>query len=129
EVFGGVKDLTIVPLLLEITGAFTHDPNPLVESNLAMLKQKMDEAKPDFGSCFDGDADRCVFVDEQKNTIGSDLITALLAKDFLQQPQNKGSTIVYDLRSTHALPDEVIAAGGSPRRERVGHAFMKKTLA
>jgi phosphomannomutase len=57
------------------------------------------------------------------------MITALLAKDFLSQEENKGATIVYDLRSSHVVPDEVRAAGGSPRRERVGHAFIKKTLA
>jgi phosphomannomutase len=70
-----------------------------------------------------------VFVDENEKMIGCDIITALLARDFLQMPQNKGSTIVYDLRSSHAVADEVKAAGGIPRRDRVGHAFMKKTLA
>jgi len=128
-VFGGVPNLTIVPLLLEITGSFTHDPNPLVESNLDALKHKMAEAKPDLGVCFDGDADRCIFLDENRKVLGCDLITALLARDFLRQPQNKGSAIVYDLRSSHVVADEVKAAGGVPRRDRVGHAFLKKTMA
>jgi phosphomannomutase len=128
-VFGGVPNLHILPLLFEITGSFTHEPNPLVEENLAMLKAKIAENKPDLGCCFDGDADRCVFLDENGRMIGSDLITALLARDFLSMPQNKGSTIVYDLRSSHVVPDEVTAAGGVPRRDRVGHAFIKKTLA
>src|SRR5205823_7254999 len=83
----------------------------------------------DLGVCFDGDADRCIFLDENANTVGADLITAVLARDFLTLPENHGSTIVYDLRSSHVVADEVTAAGGVPRRERVGHAFIKKTMA
>jgi len=128
-VFGGVPKLAITPILFEITGSFTHDPNPLVEANLTMLKEEMKLQQPDLGVSFDGDADRCIFLDEQGRSIGCDLITALLARDFLKMPANKGSTIVYDLRSSHVVPDEVKAAGGVPRRDRVGHAFMKKTLA
>jgi phosphomannomutase len=128
-VFGGVENLEIIPLLFEITGSFTHDPNPLVESNLDMLKAKIKEVKPDLGVCFDGDADRCMFLDENGKLIGCDIITAVVARDFLSQPANKGATIVYDLRSSHVVPDEIKAAGGVPKRERVGHAFIKKTLA
>jgi phosphomannomutase len=127
-IFDGIADLEIIPILFEITGSFVHDPNPLVETNLAMLKEKIAEVKPDLGVCFDGDADRCVFVDEHGHMVGCDMITALLARDFLKRPENKGSTIVYDLRSSHAVADEVRAAGGVPRRDRVGHAFLKKTL-
>ena len=127
-VFGGVRNLEIIPVLFEVTGSFVHDPNPLVESNLQMLKDKVAEVKPDLGVCFDGDADRCMFVDESGQTIGCDLITALLASDFLRKPENKGATIVYDLRSSHVVADEVRAAGGVPKRDRVGHAFIKKTM-
>ena len=128
-VFSNVRNLEIVPLLFEAGAGFVHDPNPLVEQNLEMLKQQVIEQKPDLGICFDGDADRCVFVDEAGKSIGCDLITALLARDVLRAPENKGSTIVYDLRSSHVVADEVRAAGGEPRRERVGHTFMKKTMA
>ena len=128
-VFGEVKNLEILPLLFEVTGSFVHEPNPLVESNLAMLKDKIVETTPDFGVCFDGDADRCIFLDQNAKVIGSDLITALIAKYFLQQPANKGATVVYDLRSSHAVPDTITANGGIPRRDRVGHAFIKKTMA
>src|SRR3954451_1488989 len=128
-VFSNIADLEIIPILFEITGSFVHEPNPLVEANLQMLKDKIAETKPDLGSCFDGDADRCMFVDEKGQSIGCDLITALLARDFLKMPQNKGSTIVYDLRSRHVAQDEVKASGGVPKRDRVGHAFIKKTLA
>lgn len=129
EVFAGIRDLEIVPILMEITGSFTHEPNPLVDSNLDMLKAKMKEVKCDIGACFDGDADRCIFVDEEGKTIGCDILTALLARDFLKQPGNKGATIVYDLRSSHVVLDEIKAAGGVAKRDRVGHAFIKKTLA
>lgn len=128
-VFGDVPNLEIIPLNFEITGTFVHEPNPLVESNLAQLKDLIARTKPDLGVCFDGDADRCIFLTETGTSIGCDLVTALLARDFLQQPGNKGSAIVYDLRSSHVVADEVKAAGGVPRRERVGHAYMKKTLA
>ncbi|HZZ42248.1 MAG TPA: phosphomannomutase/phosphoglucomutase [Tepidisphaeraceae bacterium] len=148
KVFSNIPNLEIVPLLFEITGSFTHDPNPLVEANLDMLKEKMHELstpapnssslnpeplnpKPspaDLGACFDGDADRCFFLDDTATTVTCDLITALLARDFLQKPENKGSTIVYDLRSSHVVADEITAAGGVPKRERVGHSFIKKTL-
>src|SRR5213076_388749 len=123
KVFGDVPNLEIIPLLFEITGSFVHEPNPLVEANLDMLKAKLRENPGDVAACFDGDADRCMFLDEKGRLIGSDLITALIAEDFLKQPQNKGATIVYDLRSSHAVPDAVKAAGGVPKRDRVGHAF------
>ena len=129
KVFGNIPGLEITPILFEITGSFTHDPNPLVEANLAMLKQKMTTSRPDLGACFDGDADRCIFLDETGKMLGSDLITALIAQDLLQNPENKGSPIVYDLRSSHIVPDMVTASGGEPRRDRVGHAFIKKTMA
>jgi phosphomannomutase len=129
-VFGNVPNLEIVPLLFEITGSFVHEPNPLVESNLDMLKARIRETPgAHFGACFDGDADRCMFVDENAKLVGSDIVTALLAEDFLKRPENKGATIIYDLRSSHAVPDTITAAGGVPRRDRVGHAFIKKTMA
>ncbi len=128
-IFGGMADLELIPINFEITGSFVHDPNPLVEANLKMLQAKMAETRPDLGVCFDGDADRCIFLTEDGKPVGCDLVTAMLARDFLHRPENKGSTILYDLRSSHVVADEVKAAGGVPRRERVGHAFMKKTLA
>jgi phosphomannomutase len=129
-VFGNVPNLEIVPILFEITGSFVHEPNPLVESNLDMLKAKIRETRDaHFGACFDGDADRCMFVDEKAKLVGSDMITALLAEDFLKRPENKGATIVYDLRSSKSVPDTIKSMGGVPKRDRVGHAFIKKTMA
>jgi phosphomannomutase len=128
-VFGDQINLEIIPILFEITGSFVHEPNPLVESNLSMLKQKMAEVKPDFGVCFDGDADRAMFLDENGKTISSDYAGAILAEMFLKKPENKGATVVYDLRSSHVVPDVVKQFGGVPKRDRVGHAFIKKTMA
>jgi phosphomannomutase len=134
KVFGGIENLTIEEINFETGVAFVHEPNPLVEENLAQLKHAVRQAKGqtpavDAGVCFDGDADRCLFIDEKANTIGCDILTAVLARDFLKDSANAGSSIVYDLRSTHALPEEVEKAGGKPVRERVGHVFMKAALA
>jgi phosphomannomutase len=128
-VFDNIPDLEIIPLLFETSGAFTHEPNPLVEANLEMLREKVRQTQPDVGVCFDGDADRCAFIDEQANAIGSDLMTALLARDFLLQPEGKGSPIVYDLRSSRVVAEEITKAGGQPHRDRCGHTFIKKTMA
>jgi phosphomannomutase len=120
--------LPIEILALNFThdGTFKHEPNPLVEENLRELKDMVLYHKADFGVCFDGDADRLMMIDEKGQSIGCDLLTALMAPYFLnQQP---GSTIVYDLRSSKVVSEEILKFGGVPRRERVGHSFMKKTL-
>ncbi len=112
---------------LDKTGRFAHDPNPLIEANLSRLQQAVRRHKSDFGACFDGDADRCVFVDETGQIVRSDLLTALLARYFLKD--SPGATVVYDLRSSRVVKEEVERAGGVPRRQRVGHVFMKRALA
>ena len=125
-VFDGT-DLEIIPLNYEFGGGFAHPPNPLVEANLKQVCSVVKRRKVDFGICFDGDADRCMFVDEKGNIVRCDYITALLARHFLTL--YPGATIVYDVRSSRVVPEEIQAAGGVPRRERVGHAFMKKAMA
>ena len=119
-------EIQVTPINFEITGSFVHPPNPLIEANLQQTKDAVREQQADFGVCFDGDADRCMFVDETGATVSCDLITALLARHFLAG--NRGATVVYDLRSSRVVAEEIRAAGGVPRRERVGHAFMKKAL-
>ncbi len=126
-IFNGVPNLQIIPLNFEHDGEFVHPPNPLVADNLAQLQQAVREHGADFGACFDGDADRCMFVDENADIVRCDLITALLAADYLRE--NPGATIVYDLRSSRIVPEAIEKAGGVPRRERVGHVFMKRTMA
>jgi phosphomannomutase len=123
-----VPGLTIVELNFENgKGEFVHEPNPLVAANLAQLQKAVVAEKADFGICFDGDADRLVIVDEKGGIVGCDHLTALLARYFLAK--NKGAAIVYDLRSTKALEEEIKSAGGVPIRSRVGHVFMKAALA
>lgn len=124
-IFGDL-DLEITELNFEHDGTFKHDPNPLVEANKEELKQVVTEKGADMGVCFDGDADRLMVVDETGTTVGCDTITALLAGYFLKK--SPGSTIIYDLRSTRALKDQIERNGGQARRERVGHVFMKKAL-
>jgi phosphomannomutase len=121
-------DLPIEVLAINFThdGTFKHEPNPLVEANLAELKEMVLYHKADFGVCFDGDADRLIMIDEKAQTIGCDILTALMAPYFLKR--QPGSAIVYDLRSSWVVREEVLANGGTPRRERVGHSYMKKSL-
>ncbi|MHC4635070.1 MAG: phosphomannomutase/phosphoglucomutase, partial [Planctomycetota bacterium] len=124
-VFGELP-IEIVSLNFKHNGTFKHEPNPLVEENLAELKKAIKKENCDLGVCFDGDADRLMMVDERGGNIGCDLITALMASYFLKARPK--SPIVYDLRSSLVVSEEIIKHGGIPRRERVGHAFMKKAL-
>jgi len=124
-IFGDLP-IEIIKLNFEHKGKFKHEPNPLVEKNLADVKAAVKKNKCDFGICFDGDADRLMMVDEKADTIGCDLMTALMVPYFLEKEPK--STVVYDLRSSRVVVEEIIKHGGTPRRERVGHAFMKKAL-
>ncbi len=123
------KDLPceVVQLYFEPDGTFpNHEPNPLDSKNLRDLQDKVRETGSHLGVAFDGDADRCVFVDEKGQEIGCDIITAIIARKYLQK--KKGVTILYDLRSSRALPEEIKKAGGNPYRERVGHSHIKATM-
>lgn len=124
--FGDLKNVELIGLNLTHDGTFKHDPNPLIESNLRELKQAIIDKKADFGFCFDGDADRLMMIDEKGQTVPCDLMCAMMVPYFLKKYPS--SAVVYDLRSSHILQEEILKHGGMPRRERVGHAFMKKTL-
>jgi len=123
----GEADVEIIPLNFKIGGKFAHPPNPLVEANLQPTKDAVLKHSADLGICMDGDADRCMFVDEKGQTVRCDLMTALLCRHFLAD--NPGAMVAFDLRSSRVTAEEIRAAGGVPRRERVGHAFMKKAMA
>jgi len=118
--------IEIISLNFEHKGKFKHEPNPLVEKNLSEVKAAVKKHKCNFGICFDGDADRLMMLDEKGHPIGCDLLTALMVPYFLKKEPK--STVVYDLRSSWVVVEEIIKHGGTPRRERVGHAFMKKAL-
>jgi phosphomannomutase len=124
-IFGGLP-IEIIELNFEHKGKFKHEPNPLIEENLKQVKSAVKRQKCNFGICFDGDADRLMMVDEKCVNVHCDLMTALMAGYFLQQYPK--STIVYDLRSSWVVAEEILKYGGTPRRERVGHAYMKKAL-
>ncbi len=120
-------DIDVVPYFLELDGNFpNHEPNPLLEENREFIEAKVVEDKADLGIAWDGDADRCFFIDDAGNFVPGDFLTALLADHILRQ--HGPSTIVYDLRASWAVRDAVIAAGGTPDEFRVGHAFIKRRM-
>ncbi|MCK5113225.1 MAG: phosphomannomutase/phosphoglucomutase [Phycisphaerae bacterium] len=129
SIFGDVENIELVTLNMEMGDGFVHPPNPLVAANMKWTQDAVKKHNADIGICLDGDADRCMFVDEKGQIVRCDIMTALIAKNFLEMPENKGSTIVYDLRSSKVVPETIRAAGGVPHRDRVGHAFMKKAMA
>ena len=124
-IFGNLP-IEIIDINFEHDGKFKHEPNPLVEKYLSQVKSTIKKDKCDFGVCFDGDADRLMMIDEKGKTIGCDLMTALMVPYFLEKEPK--SVVVYDLRSSRIVMEEIINHGGTPRRERVGHAYMKKAL-
>ena len=119
--------IDIVPLYFELDGSFpNHEANPLKMENLRDLQEAVRSHGADVGVCFDGDADRAAFIDEQGAAIGSDLMTALIAGRRLAR--SHGGVVLYDVRSSRAVPEYIREHGGQPQRERVGHSFVKATL-
>jgi phosphomannomutase len=103
-----------------------HEPNPLLEENRRFIVAKVRETGADLGIAWDGDADRCFFIDDTGRFVDGDFLTAVLAEHLLaKQP---GANILYDARASRAVPDTVRAAGGTPHINRVGHAFFKTRM-
>ncbi|MCC6321249.1 MAG: phosphomannomutase/phosphoglucomutase [Phycisphaerales bacterium] len=126
---GPVSGLEIVEINFDNSrGEFVHEPNPLVTANLAMARERVVKEKADVGFVYDGDADRCVVIDETGTPVGCDHLTGVLASYFLKK-HGKGHGVVFDLRSTKAVSEEIVKAGGIPHRSRVGHVFMKAAMA
>jgi phosphomannomutase len=123
----GDLPLDYVRLCWEPDGNFpSHEPNPLKDENVRDLQEAMRKTGADLGVAFDGDGDRCMFLGPGGVRIGCDLVTVLLARaELLRHP---GAAIVYDLRSSRVVPEEIRKAGGRPIRERVGHSFIKETM-
>ncbi|MCL4289514.1 MAG: phosphomannomutase/phosphoglucomutase [Thermoleophilia bacterium] len=116
-----------VPFCFEPDGSFpSHEPNPLLPENRELVIARVLEEDADLGVAFDGDADRCFFVDDTGEFVPGDFVTALLAEAVLER--EPGATIVYDVRASWAVPDTVAAAGGTALVNRVGHAFIKHRL-
>jgi phosphomannomutase len=114
-------------LCFTIDGTFpNHEANPLIEENRRDITDAVVRQKADVGIAWDGDADRCFFIDGTGEFISGDFITALLAQAFLlKQP---GATIIYDLRASYAVRDIVTAHGGKALMNRVGHAYIKRRM-
>jgi len=111
----------------EPDGSFpNHEPNPLLPENRTFIVEKVLEEKADLGIAFDGDADRCFFVDDTGEFVPGDFVTALLAEAVLAH--EPGATIIYDVRASWAVRDVVEAAGGRAVVNRVGHAFIKHRM-
>ena len=111
----------------EPDGTFpNHEPNPLLPENREFIVAKTLEEHADFGVAFDGDADRCFFVDDAGEFVPGDFVTALLAASVLEK--EPGAKIIYDLRASWAVPETVEHAGGVPLVNRVGHAFIKHRM-
>jgi phosphomannomutase len=103
-----------------------HEPNPLLPENRALIMERVRAAGADLGIAWDGDADRCFFIDGAGEFCDGDFVCALLARAALAK--NPGATILYDPRSSRAIPDRVAAEGGRSDLSRVGHAFFKARM-
>jgi len=114
-------------LFFDIDGTFPHhEANPLIEENRRDITEEVIRQQADIGIAWDGDADRCFFIDGSGEFISGDFITALLAEAFLLK--HPGATIIYDLRASRAVKDIVERHGGRALMNRVGHAFIKRRM-
>ena len=117
----------VVRCFFEPDGTFpNHEPNPLLPENREFIIAKTLEEGADFGVAFDGDADRCFFVDDTGEFVPGDFVTALLAEAVLEK--EPGAKVIYDLRASWAVPETVERLGGVPLINRVGHAFIKHRM-
>jgi phosphomannomutase len=116
-----------VELYWEPDGEFPdHEPNPLLEENRRFIIDKVRETGADLGIAWDGDADRCFFIDDGGEFVAGDFLTALLAEALLRK--DPGATVLYDVRASRAVRDVVERAGGRAEVNRVGHAFFKTRM-
>lgn len=119
--------MDLVELYFEPNGEFPdHEPNPLLEENRRLIIETVKSEGADLGIAWDGDSDRCFFIDGEGRFCDGDFICALLARSALET--EPGGTILYDPRSSRAVPDVVADAGGKTELSRVGHAFFKRRM-
>jgi len=122
-----LPQINAVRCYFEPDGSFpNHEPNPLLPENREFIVAKVKEEKADLGIAFDGDADRCFFVDETGEFVPGDFVTALFAETFLAK--EPGAKIIYDVRASWAVPHTIEQAGGTALMNRVGHAFIKHRM-
>jgi phosphomannomutase len=122
-----LKGCEFITMYMHPDGEFPHHiPNPAIPSTTEDLQRRVLSEKADLGIAFDGDGDRCGFVDEKGQRVPSDLIIGVLAEYFLKR--QPGATILYDLRSSRAVPERIRELGGQALKTRVGHSFIKKKM-
>ncbi len=122
-----LPQLDVVRCYFEPDGTFpNHEPNPLLPENREFIVRKTLEEEADFGVAFDGDADRCFFVDDAGEFVPGDFATALFAESLLEK--EPGEKVIYDVRASWAVPETIERAGGVPLVNRVGHAYIKHRM-
>jgi phosphomannomutase len=120
--------LAVTELYFELDGSFpNHEANPIDPANLRDLQAAVRTAGADLGLAFDGDADRCFVVDERGEIVSPSALTALIAERELAR--SPGATVIHNLITSHAVPEVVRERGGHPVRTRVGHSYIKATMA
>jgi phosphomannomutase len=122
-----LPQLDAVRCYFEPDGSFpNHEPNPLLPENREFIVSKVLEERADLGVAYDGDADRCFFVDDTGEFVPGDFVTALIAEAVLAR--SPGEKVIYDVRASWAVPETIERAGGVPLVNRVGHAFIKQRM-
>jgi phosphomannomutase len=122
-----LPQLDVVRCYFEPDGTFpNHEPNPLLPENREFIVRKTKEEHADLGVAYDGDADRCFFVDDTGEFVPGDFVTALLAQAVLVK--EPGAKVIYDVRASRAVPKTIEEAGGFPLVNRVGHAYIKHRM-
>ncbi len=120
-------DLDVIATYWEPDGEFPdHEPNPMLPKNRRFIVERVRSEGADIGIAWDGDADRCFFIDGTGEFVDGDFLTALLARSLLAKHPDSG--VIYDVRASRAVDDTVTAAGGTAYVNRVGHAFFKRAM-
>jgi len=128
EIFERLPKCKMTGLFLELDGNFpNHEANPLKEETLEALKREIKRSKADLGVAFDGDADRVGIVDERGNTVRGDILVALLAP-WLLKKEEPGTAVLYDVRESLVVAEEIERAGGRAVMCRVGHGLIKPQM-
>ncbi len=124
----GTLDLDVVEMYYDLDGTFpNHEANPIDPSTLTDLQARVRDERADIGLAFDGDADRCFLVDERGDLVDPSTLTGLIAtRELAKSP---GSAVIHNLITSRAVPEIVTEQGGTPVRTRVGHSFIKATMA
>jgi phosphomannomutase len=127
KLFARIPTRKLTTLCFEVDGRFpNHESNPLIEENRRDIVERVIAEKADIGIAWDGDADRCFFIDGTGEFIAGDFVTALLAESFLMK--HPGETIIYDVRASYAVKDITSKYGGTALMNKVGHSFIKRRM-